>query len=113
MRVWDLDPKYLCDNHLLGEHRELHAVWSVITNHKAGYSKHPETLRWVGRLKALYNRHETEVLEMQKRGFKHNSPLDRKLATGSGNQDKFINTLSEQKEILKNKPCLCMGKDLR
>jgi hypothetical protein len=43
MRIWDISPKRLCRNHLLGEHRELHAVWSVLTKGKKGYARHPET----------------------------------------------------------------------
>lgn len=35
MRIWDLSPKRLCRNHLLGEHRELHAIWA---GGKKGYS---------------------------------------------------------------------------
>ncbi len=31
MRIWDIPPKLLCRNHLLGEHRELHAIWSILT----------------------------------------------------------------------------------
>ena len=61
MRIWDIAPKKLCRNHLLGEHRELHAIWSVIVNGKKGYARHPETLRWMGKLKALYGRHEALV----------------------------------------------------
>jgi hypothetical protein len=63
MRIWDLPSKRLCRNHLLGEHRELHAIWSVLVNGKKGYSRHPETLRWKGKLKALFGRHEALVME--------------------------------------------------
>ena len=31
MRTWDIPPEKLCRQHLLGEHRELHAIWSIIT----------------------------------------------------------------------------------
>jgi hypothetical protein len=58
MRIWDISPELLCRNHLLGEHRELHAMWTIITENKKGHSKHPETLRWNGKLKAMYFRHE-------------------------------------------------------
>ena len=110
MRVWDLEPKYLCRKHLLGEHRELHGLWNVLTKHhgEGGYSKHPETLRWVGKLKALYKRHELLVREMAKRGYNHRSPLDEKLASGSAKQNTYINTLDEQKDILTEKPCECL-----
>lgn len=75
MRIWDLSPKRHCRNHLLGEHRELHAIWSVLVNGRKGYSQHPEMLRWKGRLKALFGRHEALVREMTERGYRHRSLL--------------------------------------
>lgn len=109
MRVWDIHVKHLCRKHLLGEHRELHGLWNILTKHsgKGGYSNHPETKRWVGKLRALYDRHEALVVEMYKRGYKHNSPIDEKLATGTGTQKVYINTIKEQKNILADKPCEC------
>ena len=107
MRIWDLDPSILCRNHLLGEHRELHSLWTVISQNKKGYSKHPETLRWYGKLKALFLRHENLVKEMKNRGYNHHSDLDKNLATGSSTQDEFVNTKAEQLEILRNKKCSC------
>lgn len=120
MRVWDVDPKHLCQKHLLAEHRELHGLWNILTKHikkgpfyteaskSIGYSRHPETLRWVGKNKALYLRHEELVKEFMARGYKHHTPLDKKLATGLGSQEIFVNTVSEQKLILKKKPCKCL-----
>lgn len=110
MRVWDIHPKHLCRKHLLGEHRELHGLWNIITKNKGrgGYSRHPETLRWFGKQKALYERHEALVKEFTRRGYKHHTPLDKKLATGSGSQKVFINTIKEQRKILKEKPCDCL-----
>jgi hypothetical protein len=107
MRIWDVPPAILCRNHLLGEHRELHAVWSILTRGRKGYSQHPETKRWVGKLSALYLRHEDLVAEMIKRGYRHTSPLNKQLATGQDNQDTFINSIPEQREILRNKMCGC------
>ena len=75
MRIWDISPKKLCRNHLLGEHRELHAIWVVLVRHKKGYSRHPETLRWKNKLAALYARHELLVMEMTARGYRHYSSL--------------------------------------
>ena len=110
MRVWDIHPKHLCRKHLLAEHRELHGLWNILTKHKGkgGYSRHPETLRWVGKRKALYVRHEILVKEFLRRGYKHYTSLDKKMATGLGSQTIFINTIREQKVILKNKPCQCL-----
>lgn len=109
MRIWDLSPSVLCRQHLLGEHRELHAIWSVITEKKKGYSKHPETIRWVGKLKALSIRHEALVQEITKRGYNHKSDLQIQFAKGNKKQDVFINTISEQIEILKKKKCPCFS----
>jgi hypothetical protein len=75
MRIWDLNPGYLNRQSLLGEHRELHGIVSIIVNGKKGYSKHPETLRWVGYGWALKMRHELLAAEMSLRGFKEKTPV--------------------------------------
>lgn len=107
MRIWDVEPAELCRSHLLGEHRELHAVWSILTRDRKGYRSHPETLRWEGRLAALYRRHEALVEEMERRGFRHASPLDPTLATGAETQDELLDSLEEQRRMLEAKPCAC------
>lgn len=75
MRIWDIDPGFLNDQSLLGEHRELHGLVSIHVNQKKGYSRHPETLRWTKALTGLFLRHEILVQEMEVRGFRHRSPL--------------------------------------
>lgn len=107
MRVWDVAPKNLCREHLLGEHREVHAIWSVLTQNKKGYARHPETLRWRGKLKALFLRHEKLVKEMTRRSYNHHSPLNEKFAKGKAVQVKYIHTPRQQREILRKKPCGC------
>lgn len=107
MRIWDLPPKILCRQHLLGEHRELHGLWNILTLGKRGYSQHPETLRWVGKSAALYARHEELVREMEARGYVHRSPLNRKLAKGRRVQDEFLLTNREQRKLLVEKGCDC------
>jgi hypothetical protein len=110
MRIWDIPPKQLCRKHLLAEHRELHGLWNILTKHngRGGYSRHPETLRWVGKQKALYNRHEVLVKEFMNRQYQHHTPLDKRFATGSSKQQILINTLNEQKYLLQQKPCECL-----
>jgi hypothetical protein len=107
MRIWDLDPKNLCRQHLLGEHRELHAIWSILISGKKGYANHPETKRWQGKLKALYIRHELLVKEMKNRGYVHRSALDKRFAQGTSVQKEFLHTKKEQKNILRRKKCKC------
>ena len=108
MRIWDLEADQLCRAHLLGEHRELHGLWNILTQEKTGYRRHPETRRWEGRLRALYERHEAESVEMLRRGWKHSSPLDRTLTAGSAaTQTVSVNTIEEQVAILRAKGCGC------
>jgi len=108
MRIYDIPLRELCDNHLLGEHRELHAIYSVIANNKKGYSKHPETLRWRNKLPALCARHGEQMLEMSRRGWVHRSPLADTDMTGHQTvQDELINTIDEQRKLLAGKPCQC------
>ena len=83
MRIWDISPGYLNRQSLLGEHRELHGIVSIIINKKKGYSKHPETLRWVGYGWALRKRHQLLASEMELRGFSDKSPV----RTRSKNQE--------------------------
>jgi predicted patatin/cPLA2 family phospholipase len=91
----------------LAEHRELHAIWKILTENKKGYSKHPETLRWKGKLKALYLRHEKLVKELKRRGYNHRSPLKKEMAKGKSRQDVFVDIPKKQIDILRNKKCKC------
>src|SRR4030065_499855 len=74
MRIWDLAPERLCRQHLLGEHRELHGLWVILTKDKKGFARHPETARWRGKLAALYQRHESLAGEMARRGYRDRTP---------------------------------------
>jgi Pyrimidine dimer DNA glycosylase len=107
VRVWDVDVRELCDRHLLGEHRELHAIWAILTDGRTGYAHHPETVRWRGRLAALYARHEAEAAEMGRRGFRHASPLEPRLATGEAAQSELVDSLEDQRARLAAKDCGC------
>lgn len=107
MRIWDVPPARLCRQHLLGEHRELHGLWNILTLGKTGYRRHPETRRWEGRLAALYRRHETLVAEMARRGYNHNTPLDPALATGDAVQTVVVDPLERQYALLREKGCGC------
>ena len=106
MRVWDVEPSILCRKHLLGEHREIHALYTILEQGKPGYRHHPETKRWEGKLAALKKRHEAVVAEMEKRGYVHQSPILHQ-PSDSELQDNFVNTVDEQLDILKAKDCDC------
>ena len=75
MRIWDIHPGYLNRQSLLGEHRELHGIVSIIVNGKKGYSRHHETMRWVGYGWSLRKRHQLLAAEMSLRGFIDKTPV--------------------------------------
>jgi hypothetical protein len=107
MRVWDVPPEELCRAHLLGEHRELHAIWTILTQDRSGYRNHPETKRWVGKEAALFIRHEQLDDEMTRRGYRHQSDLEAHLAVGNDKQTDFVDPIERQRELLAAKPCDC------
>lgn len=72
MRMWMINPKLLCDRHLLGEHGELH-------KHKPSFLKrHSITGRIYPIVQveplAMEKRHNQLAKEMLLRGMNHNSP---------------------------------------
>jgi len=75
MRIWDINPGYLNRQSLLGEHRELHGIVSIMVNGKKGYAQHPETLRWIGHGWALRMRHQLLAAEMSLRNFTDRTPV--------------------------------------
>lgn len=101
MRIWDINPGYLNRQSLLAEHREIHAIFSIITKGKKGYSRHPETLRWYSKLAVLKKRHELLVSEMTLRGYSHFTPMDDK--GGQVIQDVYVDNPSRQFDILAGK----------
>lgn len=102
MRIWDLNPGYLNRQSLLGEHRELHGIVSIFKHNKKGYSKHPETLRWMGYGWALKQRHKLLVAEMNLRGYTDNSPVLLRSKPGLW-PEYYIDPPDKQIAILKEK----------
>jgi hypothetical protein len=72
MRMWNVDPKFLCRKHLLGEHVELHMLVGTIVRGKS-ISGFIET--GLVEVHSITKRHERLVEEMARRGFQHKSPL--------------------------------------
>ncbi len=102
MRIWDINPGYLNRQSLLGEHRELHGVVSIIVKKKKGYSRHPETLRWAGYGWALKQRHKQLSAEMSLRGFIDKTPVVTRSNRGSW-PNKFVDSPYLQLKILEQK----------
>jgi hypothetical protein len=77
----------------------------IYKNYKKGYSRHQEVMRWRGRFAALYAVHESMAAEMERRGYVHESPLDKKLASGGRFQRILLDSASAQKRNLRRKGC--------
>jgi len=72
MRMWMVDPKLMCKKHLLGEHRELHAILGILDKKMSitGYIEN----NLIQPL-SIGDRHSIIVDEMISRGWNHNSPV--------------------------------------
>jgi len=102
VRVWDVCAGYLNRGSLLGEHRELHGVASILRRGKRGYSRHPETLRWKGFQASLAHRHDLLVAEMRLRGYAHLSPLPSR-ASAARWPRRFVTAPADQFALLGRK----------
>jgi hypothetical protein len=102
VRIWDVAAGYLSRQRLLGEHRELHGLASILINGKKGYANHPETVRWRGSLSGLVERHETLAAEMRLRGYTDRSPLARP-EKGVRWPERFVTPVAGQFELLRLK----------
>ena len=74
MRMWMLPPRFLCRQHLLGEHSELH-------KHRPTFEKQHSisgriTPKVTSEPESMASRHDELVREMLRRGYNHNSPFE-------------------------------------
>ena len=88
MRMWLVDPRVMCSQHLLGEHVELHMLVGSLNRGKniAGFLRDG-----LVELRSIRRRHEELVVEMQRRGFRHESPLPEFRARRAGRVDPVAN----------------------
>lgn len=73
MRMWMVNPSLMCRQHLLGEHVELHMLLSCI---KRGKSIDGYLDGGLVEPQHMISRHALLVAEMERRGYKHSSPLN-------------------------------------
>lgn len=88
MRIWGIDPKLLCRQHLLGEHRELHTMVGSIRK-GISLTKYLETGLIDTRM--IKSRHTVIVGEMERRGYQHKSSLTYQDKIKSGFIDLGVN----------------------
>lgn len=72
--MWGINPKLLCDKHLIGEHGEIH-------KHRHNFVKKHSIAKRISPVvqiepQNMETRHNQLVIEMLARGFNHNSPYE-------------------------------------
>ncbi len=70
--MWMVSPKLMCRQHLLGEHVELHMLVATL---KRGISIQGYLDQGLVNTRHIYRCHDALVLEMNRRGYAHKSPL--------------------------------------
>jgi hypothetical protein len=88
MRMWLVDPRLMCSQHLLGEHVELHMLVGSLNRGKRidGFLRDG-----LVELRSIRRRHRELVAEMRRRGFRHQSPLPEFRARRAGSVDVLAN----------------------
>lgn len=98
-RMWSIDPVLLCDQHLLGEHNELHQLVGYI-NSDRDWSAKLQAHAEAGEIDttAIKSRHDSLASEMLNRGMNHQSPLryDDELRLGQVDVEQSVLDLRER-----------------
>ena len=78
MRMWMVNPRIMCRQHLLGEHVEIHMFIGTLNRKKSvkGYLQ-----KGLLEVHNLYSRHNELVEEMKRRGYRHHSEVEEKWKT--------------------------------
>jgi hypothetical protein len=78
MRMWMVNPRIMCRQHLLGEHTEIHMFIGTINRKKSvdGYLQ-----KGLLEVHNLFSRHNELVEEMKRRGYKHQSEVEEEWKT--------------------------------
>ena len=72
MRMWNVDPRLLCRQHLLGEHLEMHMFQGEV---RKGVSLKGYIRKGLVEVHNIRKRHDILSEELLRRGYKHNSPM--------------------------------------
>jgi len=106
MRMWMVDPRVMCREHLLGEHYELHMLKGSIEKGKklTGF-----VMGGLVEVDQIHFRHEELVEEMKRRGYKHKSEMDDFLVGGM--PIKGLIDKKKSKEILLSRCEECRKRD--
>jgi hypothetical protein len=94
MRMWNIDPEKMCNQHLLGEHVECHMFVGTLNKNKSVKGYLDKGLVEIHNIK---KRHKELVNEMKNRGMNHKSelPYYKKQKIG------FVNINKNEKDLFK------------
>jgi hypothetical protein len=82
--MWLVNPKLMCDKHLLGEHVEMHMFVGAI---RKGISIQGYIDTGLVETERIKDRHDEIANEMSSRGMRHASPMDSLDITPAGKID--------------------------
>ena len=75
--MWGVDPELLCDQHLLGEHVEMHQEVGTLLNHPHGEAiVRGHAAKDQIDTSLIRSRHDALAAELEHRGMNHDSPLE-------------------------------------
>ncbi len=109
MRMWGINPKLLCRQHLLGEHNEIH-------KHRHNFVKHHSIAKRIAPVvqiepENMKTRHDALVEEMLARGYNHNSPYEQPDLSYLKPEERFVKiNLSTSVTDLKSRCTECAGR---
>lgn len=81
-----INPKLMCDQHLLGEHKELHQLAGCIIKGRFNVIR-GHVIRSQVQTRSIRSRHLVLVFEMTRRGMNHRSPLPKFTSLDMGEVD--------------------------
>lgn len=86
MRMWMVNPAIMCRQHLLGEHVECHMLVGSIVR-----GKRIDGHLTRGQLEPQHveERHQRLAAEMERRGYRHRSPLEQPAGAPAGRVDRW------------------------
>src|SRR5512146_3347507 len=90
MRMWMVDPRRMCRKHLLGEHVELHMF---VAGLRRGPNLRGDLDKGLLEPHNLERRHTQLGRDLERRGYRHRSPLPRFSAIRAGRIDRAANLL--------------------
>jgi hypothetical protein len=88
MRMWMVNPRLMCRQHLLGEHVELHMFVAGI---QRGLNLQGYLDKQLLEPHNIVRRHDELVRELQRRGYHHRSPLPEFVPPRVGRVNRRVN----------------------